>query len=149
MSIYCPRADANVTYLACDECRKDGDCICNSFFLLVAGSRSFTDYEKLESTLDRLLENRPETVIVSGGARGTDALAKQYAREKGFLYKEFPADWSKGRSAGYVRNRLMHSYIAKQNARGVVLFWDGKSPGTKQSFDLAKEFDNPLRVVRV
>ena len=43
----------------------------------------------------------------------------------------------------------MHEYLSKQKSRGVIAFWDGKSKGTAHSFELAKEFDNPIRVVRV
>ena len=148
MSKYCPRTDSNVTYLACDECRKDGDCICESFFLLVAGSRNFKDYDKLKSTLDRLLVNKDKVVIVSGGARGADSLARKYSIEKGFFYKEFPAQWKKyGKAAGFIRNRQMHEYIARQADRGVVLFWDGQSHGTKDNIGLAEEFCNPIRII--
>lgn len=89
-------------------------------------------------------------MIISGGANGTDALAKRYAEEKGFAFKEFSADWNQyGKRAGYIRNRIMHEYLSKQKSRGVIAFWDGKSKGTTHSFELAKEFDNPIRVVRV
>lgn len=54
-----------------------------------------------------------------------------------------------GNGAGYVRNREMHSYISTHADRGVIAFWDGSSKGTAQSFALAREFDNPLRVIRI
>ena len=43
----------------------------------------------------------------------------------------------------------MHSYISTFTDRGVIAFWDGSSRGTAQSFALSKEFDNPLRVIRI
>lgn len=43
----------------------------------------------------------------------------------------------------------MHSYISTFADRGVIAFWDGSSRGTSQSFALSKEFDNPLRIIRV
>lgn len=43
----------------------------------------------------------------------------------------------------------MHSYISTFADRGVIAFWDGSSKGTAQSFALSKEFDNPLRIIRV
>lgn len=43
----------------------------------------------------------------------------------------------------------MHSYISTFTDRGVIAFWDGSSRGTAQSFALSKEFDNPLRVIKV
>lgn len=42
----------------------------------------------------------------------------------------------------------MHSYISTHADRGVIAFWDGTSRGTAQSFRLAREFDNPLRIIR-
>ena len=46
-------------------------------------------------------------------------------------------------------NREMHAYISTFPERGVIAFWDGHSKGTAQSFALAKEFDNPIRLVRI
>lgn len=43
----------------------------------------------------------------------------------------------------------MHFYISTFTDRGVIAFWDGSSRGTAQSFALSKEFDNPLRVIRI
>lgn len=147
MAHYCPQKDEPVLYLDCQECEEQ---LCRSFFCMIIGSRTFNNYELLKRKCDHLLQKKTEIVIISGGANGTDALAKRYAEEKGFAYKEFPADWSRyGKRAGYIRNRIMHEYLSKQKSRGVIAFWDGKSKGTAHSFELAKEFDNPIRVVRV
>lgn len=119
------------------------------FYCLVVGSRSFNDYLLLQRKLDALLANQSEVTIVSGGAKGADAFARIYANRRGYTLKEFPADWSTyGKSAGYRRNREMHEFIAQFEKRGVVAFWDGKSKGTAHSFELAKEFGNPIRVVK-
>ena len=65
----------------------------NKFYLLIAGSRNFEDYRLLKEITDYTLRNRNENiVIVSGGARGADTLAKQYAYEKQYEYLEFKAD---------------------------------------------------------
>lgn len=117
---------------------------------LSVDSRSFSDYELFVAKCDLLLRNWGSVVIVSGGARGADALAKQYAVDRGYCYMEFPADWDTyGRRAGYIRNRAMHEYISTHENRGVIAFWDGKSRGTRQSFSLAGSYSNPLRVVHV
>ena len=115
-----------------------------TFYCLIVGSRSFSDYELFAAKCDLLLRNWGSIVIVSGGARGADALAKRYAMDRGYCYKEFPADWNT-----YGRNRAMHEYISTHVNRGVIAFWDGKSRGTSQSFSLAKSYSNPLRVVHV
>ena len=54
------------------------------FYLLVAGTRTFEDYNFLKEKLDHLLTNQKDRTIniVSGGARGADALAEKYAKEK-------------------------------------------------------------------
>lgn len=80
-----------------------------TFYCLIVGSRSFSDYELFIAKCDLLLRNWGSVVIVSGGARGADALAKRYAVDRGYCYMEFPADWDTyGRRAGYIRNRAMH-----------------------------------------
>ena len=119
------------------------------FYLLVVGSRSFTDYDLLCSKLDMFTSNYKSVTIISGGADGADALAKRYAKEHHREYFEFPAMWDIfDKKAGYIRNLHMHQFISQFNHRGVVAFWDGASKGTAHTFELAKQFNNPLRVVR-
>lgn len=119
-----------------------------AFYCLVVGSRTFSDYELMKQRLDLLLRNQNNVVIVSGGARGADSLAERYAKEKGHPCKVFPADWSLGKRAGFIRNKQMHEYIASFDRRGAVAFWDGSSRGTAQNFELAKQYNNPIRIVR-
>ena len=84
-----------------------------TFYCLIVGSRSFSDSDLFVAKCDLLLRNWGSVVIVSGGARGADALAKRYAVDRGYCYMEFPADWDTyGRRAGYIRNRAMHEYIS-------------------------------------
>lgn len=103
----------------------------------------------MRKKLDHLLQNKEKVVIVSGGAKGADTLAEKYAAERNYPCSIFLADWDKnGKSAGFIRNREMHEYLSKQKERGVVAFWDGKSSGTANNFDLAKKYNNPIRVIR-
>ena len=121
-----------------------------TFHCLIVGSRGYTDYASFKAKCDALLADKTDIEIVSGGASGTDTLAERYAHEHGYSLQVFPADWSRyGKRAGYVRNREMHSYISTFADRGVIAFWDGRSKGTAKSFALSKEFDNPLRIVRI
>ena len=119
-----------------------------TFACLVVGSRSFNDYKLMKEKLDKLLVNQSSVLIVSGGARGADALAEQYAKERRYPCEVFPADWSTGKGAGFVRNEKMHKFISTFESRGVVAFWDGKSRGTAHNFRLAEKYNNPLRVIR-
>ena len=118
-------------------------------YLLVVGSRSFTNYDLMCSKLDMFLSNYKSITIVSGGADGADTLAKRYATDRKYKYIEFPAPWNDlGNKAGFIRNLFMHQFISQFQYRGCVAFWDGKSKGTAHNFELSKRFNNPLRVVR-
>jgi hypothetical protein len=125
----------------------------DNFYLLVAGSRGYDNYGEMCRILDFLLSKQIKKnrhiVIVSGGAKGADTLAERYADSHGYEKHIIPADWNRyGRSAGYRRNEEMHKYISSPSAnnRGCICFWDTKSPGTKHNFELAKQYNNPLRV---
>lgn len=106
--------------------------------IIIAGTRSFDDYASLKETMDRFIETagegdpHPGVEIVSGMAKGADLLGVRYAKEKGYPVLEFPADWSRGRSAGPQRNRDMAN-----TANACVVFWDGKSRGTASMIKLA------------
>ena len=106
--------------------------------LAIIGSRTFTDYDRLVTICDSL----EITGIVSGGARGADSLAEKYAKERNIPLTVIPADWEKyGRSAGFIRN----TYIVEK-ADEVLAFWDGKSPGTKHSIELAKKLGKKTNI---
>ena len=123
----------------------------NDFYLLVAGSRTFTDYSLLQANCDAIISKQSgKTIhIVSGGARGADALAEMYSRERDLILHLFPADWNKyGRSAGFRRNEQMHEFIARFPFRACICFWDGAITGTLSNFDLCGRFGTPLYLVR-
>lgn len=108
--------------------------------IAVIGSRHFSDYKLLESTLGSLPEI---TRIVSGGAKGADSLAERYARQHRIPLVVFSADWKKyGRSAGIARNREIIGA-----AEMVVAFWDGKSKGTASSLEFARAKGIPARPI--
>ena len=117
----------------------------NMFRVIIAGSRSFANYEMLKANMNRLLQNISDEIsIVCGTARGADRLGEKYAKEMGFHVAYFPADWERyGKAAGYIRNKEM-----AQNADALVAFWDGESRGTKSMIDLAKEYDLAVRVLK-
>lgn len=117
--------------------------------ILVVGSRNFNNYEMLKNAIDTAVNTYGDVEIVSGGAKGADSLAEQYAKEKGYSLKVFPADWNKyGKSAGYRRNAEMHKYISEFDDKLCIAFWDGQSKGTQHSFELAKQYKNPIIVVK-
>ena len=120
----------------------------NDLRIIVAGSRTFNDYDLLESTLSDYLKENNNVTIISGAAKGADQLGERFARKYRYNLKYFPAQWDMyGKSAGPIRNRKMAEYAAEE--RGVLFaFWDGKSRGTKSMIDLAKKSGLEVHVVR-
>ncbi|WP_085902158.1 SLOG family protein [Kiloniella majae] len=91
--------------------------------VIIAGSRTINDYNALESFVEGV--DWPIEEVVSGGCRGVDTLGEQWAKKNDISKKVLHADWVKyGREAGELRNREMANY-----ADGLILLWDGKSPG--------------------
>ncbi len=116
------------------------------FRVIVAGSRTFDNYDLLRRKLDYELVNQAgkDITIVSGAARGADKLGEKYAIERGYSIDSHPADWEKyGKSAGYIRNKEM-----AQSADALLAFWDGKSRGTMHMIDLAKQHGLKVIIVR-
>ena len=113
--------------------------------IIIAGTRTFNDYNLLESKLDFYLSKKSDIEIVSGTCYGKDLLGEQYAIKHNLPVKRFPADWNKyGRSAGPIRNAQMADY-----ADACIVFWDGKSKGTKSMINLAKQKDLATRIVYI
>lgn len=77
--------------------------------------------------------------IVSGGARGVDALGEEWARRRGWTPTVFPARWElHGRRAGPIRNSEMATY-----ADTAVILWDGSSRGTASLINALKAKGKP------
>ncbi len=103
--------------------------------VIIAGTRDFWNYSLLCAYADQDLAGAEDIEIVSGGARGTDALGERYAREHGYALKVFPAEWKKyGAAAGPIRNGQMAAY-----ADMLIAFWDGRSAGTRDMIRKAEE----------
>lgn len=119
------------------------------FVVIVAGSRSFSDRLLMYDKLDYYLQKQDNVLIIHGGANGTDKCAVMYAKERGIKTKVFLPDWDKyGKKAGILRNIEMFKYASQFQNRGCVVFWDGKSKGTKNGIELAEKYNVPLRIVK-
>ena len=115
------------------------------FRVIIAGSRTFCDYDLLRQKCDYFFSEKKPTSILCGLAAGADQLGKMYADERGIRVTYYPANWDYyGKRAGYIRNEEMAA-----NAEALVAFWDGKSKGTKHMIDTAREKGLAVRVVRV
>ena len=109
--------------------------------VIVAGSRDFTNFEFLETSL----KDYSITEVVSGGARGVDTLGEQYANKHKIPIKTFPASWDRyGKAAGHIRNTAMAEY-----ADSLIAFWDGRSPGTLNMIKQAKALGLDIHVIDI
>lgn len=132
--------------------------------VIIAGSRSFNDYVFLKTKLDEILNE--EVVIISGGAKGTDSLGKQYGIEKGYRIEEYLPEWSNlnvepciiktntygkyNAMAGHNRNRKMLEQVINNDDKGfIIVFWDGKSKGTKNMIDIAQKENIDVKIVSI
>ena len=119
-------------------------------YILIAGSRDFENLDIFTCVFNNLvmekLDMGKNIVIVEGGARGVDTMAREFAKGNGLLFKEFKPEWNKyGRAAGPKRNDEMTEFVAEHNGRALY-FWDGESKGTKQCIMSARKRGLPITV---
>lgn len=109
---------------------------------IVAGSRSFQNYPRLEKELDRIRDQIGE--IVCGEAKGADTYGRIYAESHNIPVKSFPADWAAyGKAAGYFRNSEMAEYAHK-----AIIFWDGTSPGSRDMINKMQDAGKEIIVIK-
>ncbi len=102
--------------------------------LAVIGSRSFCDYTWLEQCLLRSFRVSDIEAVISGGARGADALAARFAFCHDLPLVTLRADWkTHGKKAGPIRNTEI---VAQADV--LAAFWDGSSAGTRDSIAKAR-----------
>lgn len=112
------------------------------FRVIIAGGRTFKDYNRLSAVCDYMLQNQSEIEIVSGTAMGADKLGEKYAQERGYKIVRFPAEWDRyGKAAGFIRNEEMAKY-----ANALIAFWDGRSKGTQHMINLAEKYNLKLKI---
>lgn len=102
--------------------------------VLVCGGRDYTDAEMIASVLSKLHTEQRITNLITGGAKGADALAEQWAVEKKISVARYPANWhAHGRGAGPRRNQHM---LDASKPQLVVAF-----PGGKGTQDMIRRAD--------
>lgn len=105
----------------------------------IVGSRTFNDLQLVRNTID------PEGIIlvVSGGAKGADSLAEQFAAENNIPTLVFKPEWKKyGYTAGFIRNTTI-----VENSDHIYAFWDGSSRGTMDTVNKARAQGVPVTLV--
>lgn len=78
--------------------------------------------------------------IVSGGVKGTDTLAENFAKAHNIQTIVYKPQWKKyGKRAGILRNQ---DIVAESDV--VVVFWDGSSKGTKSIIEIVKKLNKQI-----
>ena len=105
--------------------------------LLIAGSRSIEEFDLSEYIPTET------TLIISGGAKGIDTIAEEYATKhkisKLILYPDYARF---GKAAPLKRNEEMVN-IADE----ILIIWDGSSKGTAYTVKYAKKCGKAVRVI--
>ncbi len=110
--------------------------------IAVGGSRSIESYELVCQVLNNLI--MPGDVILSGNAPGADRLGERYAQEHGLQFKIIPSEWEKHG----LRATMMRNEVLLKAADCIIIFWDGKSEGSKHMIDISARAKKLLAEVR-
>lgn len=89
--------------------------------ILVCGGRYYSNYRLVL----RLLKRLSPRLIIHGAATGADTLAGQAAEAMGIPCEAYPADWSKGRKAGPIRNSQMLARLVSLPKPRLILAFPG------------------------
>jgi hypothetical protein len=109
--------------------------------VIIAGSRTLSNILDIRWAIAN--SGFPVEEIVSGHARGVDQTAEQFAIDEGIDMTVFHANWSKGRVAGFLRNKKMADY-----ADALIAVWDGVSPGTANMIKTMEALGKPVYVYK-
>lgn len=103
--------------------------------VIIAGSREWTDQQKINDTMDLFVEKvGPIKLVIQGDCSGADLMGRFWAESRGIPVKDMPAKWGVIPDAGKVRNGEM-----AEIADACVLFHHNRTPGSKDMLAKAKK----------
>lgn len=128
--------------------------------LIVAGGRNFNDKQLLIDTMDSYWDIYGHSLsIVSGMASGADRMGLEWAKAQGMRWYEFPAAWDNTEAPGAVvktnRHGKKYNVLAGHNRNkdmaefgdALLLFWDGKSSGSKNMLETVVKLEKPYQII--
>lgn len=140
----------------------------NTLHLVISGDREYTQYGSTSMLSNGLMQEYPNDILAEyfidkliakrleqgkqiyicmGDNKGIDTIALEYAKKRGYSYKQFVADWERnGNRAGYKRNEDMFLHICHRDITGCILFWNGENVFTKNLIYQAYNYSVPARV---
>ena len=110
--------------------------------IAVIGSRDFKNKELFDKIMDKEFTNLFNT-MVTGGARGVDTWAIEWSK-KDCVYCEVIRPINPANKLDYLFRNI--EIITK--ADKILVFWDGKSKGTKFVIDYAKARNKDMEVFK-
>lgn len=112
----------------------------------MTGSRNWTDEDLLWRELCDVVDEYPDSILVEGGAKGADSIARRFWQDTGGFVVTVHADWKQhGPKAGPIRNQQM---IDNYKPDIVVGFVTRDSKGTWDCLSRAGKAGIPSRIVR-
>lgn len=110
--------------------------------ILITGSRSIKDIDKVFDVLDKEVKNGD--VIIQGGASGIDSIAFSWATQNGICMTTVKPIFPSKKEYYLHRNAEMIGMCDR-----VIAFWDGKSRGTQFTFKYARHRMIDVKVIRM
>lgn len=112
--------------------------------IIVAGSKDIVDKNLVFNVINK--SNFEITEIVSGGYKGVDSFAEEWAVSKGIRITKFVPH--------YPIKETEFSTIAKsidmtKYADGLIAVWNGKSKGTEYVIECMKRLDKPTEIYKI
>jgi len=126
--------------------------------VIIAGSRSITDFETIKKAIGCCPFSISE--VVSGGAKGVDLLGEKYASEENLPVSVFKPSWSNLEAPGaVVKTNRYGKYNAKAGidrneemgdyADALIAVWDGESTGTKHMIEYMGFLDKKVFIYNI
>lgn len=118
----------------------------------IVGYRYFNDYTLFKQCIIEYLKELEidiedeELTIISGGASGTDSLAKKFSIDNNIDFTEYPAEWHKYGSpqAAYIRNQKI-----VDDSELIIAFLHPQSRGTYDTINRAKKANIPVKIFKI
>lgn len=120
----------------------------------VIGSRTITDKSIVWPPLTKFLETtslqKDKFVILSGGAKGVDTLAKEWAEAMGIPFILFKPYFLVDARAPYdPRHYFTRNKQIVDNSDVIIAFWDGVTKGSSWGINYARKQCKTLIVIDV
>lgn len=110
----------------------------------VIGGRNFSDFGKMIQELSK----HEITMIISGGAKGADTLAYQYATMKGITFVCHPPLREEVETMGFARSAKRRNLRIVESSDMIIAFPDSDSKGTWHTVGLAKKLKKQVIVIK-